>query len=165
VPAPEAFPTWQLRECATAVLERDGSVVLQYHPAAGFIPLREWLADRHGVAPEAVLVSNGSLQIQGFLTRLLTSPGDVILVERPSYDRAITIFRWAGARVVGVLLEPDGFDIDTLERLVEKERPKFFYIIPDFQNPTGVTTSLAKRDRLVELAERYGFWRITLIVI
>jgi len=110
------------------------------------------------VAPEAVLVSNGSLQIQGFLTRLLTSPGDVILVERPSYDRAITIFRWAGARVVGVLLEPDGFDIDTLERLVEKERPKFFYIIPDFQNPTGVTTSLAKRDRLVELAERYGFW-------
>jgi len=67
------------------VLERDGSVVLQYHPAAGFIPLREWLADRHGVAPEAVLVSNGSLQIQGFLTHLLTSPGDVVMAEKPSY--------------------------------------------------------------------------------
>lgn len=107
---------------------------------------------------EAVLVSNGSLQIQEFLSRLLTSPGEVVLVEKPSYDRAITIFRRAGTQVVGVPLKPDGFDVGSLERLVEKERPRFFYIIPDFQNPTGVTTSLAKRERLVELAERYDFW-------
>jgi DNA-binding transcriptional MocR family regulator len=158
VPPPEAFPTRQLGECATSILERDGSVVLQYHPAAGFVPLREWLARRHGVTPEAVLVSNGSLQIQEFLTRLLTAPGDVVLVERPSYDRAITIFRRAGTQVVGVPLKPDGFDVGSLERLVEKERPRFFYVIPDFQNPTGVTTSLARRERLVELAERYDFW-------
>jgi 2-aminoadipate transaminase len=158
VPPLEAFPTRQLQECATAVLEREGPVVLQYHPAAGFTPLREWLAQRHGAAPEAMLVSNGSLQIQEFLARLLTSPGDVVLVEKPSYDRAITIFRRAGARVVGVPLEPDGFERKTFERLLEKEKPKFFYIIPDFQNPTGVTTSLAKRKILVELAERYDFW-------
>lgn len=158
VPPPEAFPTRQLGECATSILERDGSVVLQYHPAAGFFPLREWLARRHGVTPEAVLVSNGSLQIQELLARLLTSPGDVVLVERPSYDRAITIFRRAGAQVIGVPLKPDGFDVGSLERLVEEEKPRFFYVIPDFQNPTGVTTSLAKRERLVELAERYDFW-------
>ncbi|TKJ30031.1 MAG: aspartate aminotransferase [Chloroflexi bacterium B3_Chlor] len=141
-----------------AILEREGSVVLQYHPAAGFYPLREWLAQRHDAAPEAVLVSNGSLQIEEFLTQLLTSPGDVVLVERPSYDRAITIFRRAGARVLGVPLESDGFDVGALENLAKREKPKFFYIIPDFQNPTGVTTSLAKRERLVELAERYDFW-------
>lgn len=110
------------------------------------------------MTPEAVLVSNGSLQIQEFLTRLLTAPGDVVLVERPSYDRAITIFRRAGTQVVGAPLKPDGFDVGSLERLVEKERPRFFYVIPDFQNPTGVTTSSAKRERLVELAERYDFW-------
>jgi len=131
VPPPEAFPTQELQECARAVLEREGSVVLQYHPAAGFVPLREWLADRYGVAMECVLVSNGSLQILDFLTRLLTSPGDVVLVEKPSYDRAITLFR---------------------------QEPDFFYTIPDFQNPTGITTSLAKREKLVELAERHDFW-------
>lgn len=158
VPPAEAFPTRQLQECATAILERESAVVLQYHPAAGFLPLREWLAQRHGVAPEAVLVGNGSLQIEDFLTRLLTSPGDSVLVENPSYDRAITIFRRAGAQVVGVPLEPDGFDVGALESLAKKEKPGFFYVIPDFQNPTGVTTSLAKRERLVELAERYDFW-------
>lgn len=158
VPPPEAFPTRQLGECATAILEGEGSVLLQYHPAAGFFPLREWLGQRHGVTPEAVLVSNGSLQIQEFLTRLLTSPGEVVLVERPSYDRAITIFRRAGTQVVGVPLKPDGFNVGTLERLVEKERPKLFYVIPDFQNPSGITTSQAKRERLVALAERYDFW-------
>jgi 2-aminoadipate transaminase len=158
VPPAEAFPTRQLQECATAILERESAVVLQYHAAAGFLPLREWLARKFGVASQAVLVSNGSLQIQDLLTRMLTSPGDVVLVESPSYDRAITIFRRAGARVVGVPLHPDGFDVAALESLAEKEKPKFFYVIPDFQNPTGVTTALAKRERLVELAERYDFW-------
>ena len=68
VPSPEAFPTQQLQECAKAVLEREGSVVLQYYPAAGYVPLRGWLADRYGVATECVLVSNGSLQILDFLS-------------------------------------------------------------------------------------------------
>jgi DNA-binding transcriptional MocR family regulator len=93
VPPPEAFPIKQLQECAKAVLEREGSVVLQYHPAAGFIPLRGWLADRYDVATEDVLVSNGSLQILDLLSGLLPSPGEIVLVERPSYDRAITLFR------------------------------------------------------------------------
>ncbi len=157
-PPPEAFPTEQLQECARAILHQEGSVVLQYYPAAGYTPLREWLADRHGATVECVLVSNGSLQILDLLSRLLASPGDVVLVEEPSYDRAITIFRRAGARVVGVPLEPDGFDEGTLEGLVKGKKPKIFYIIPDFQNPTGTTTSLVKRERLVQLAERHDFW-------
>ncbi len=158
VPPTEAFPIEQLQECAKAVLQREGSVVLQYHPAAGFIPLRGWLAERYGVAVESVLLSNGSLQILEFLSRLLTSPGDVVFVERPSYDRAVTLFRRAGLRVMGVPLESDGFEVEALERLFKDEKPNFFYIIPDFQNPTGITTSLAKREKLVELAERHDFW-------
>jgi DNA-binding transcriptional MocR family regulator len=158
VPPPEAFPTQQLQECARAVLEREGSIVLQYYPAAGLVSLREWLADRYDVAMECVLVSNGSLQILDFVSRLLASPGDVVLVERPSYDRAITLFRRAGLRVIGVPLGPRGFESETLERLLIDEKPKLFYIIPDFQNPTGITTSLDKRETLVALAERHGFW-------
>lgn len=157
-PPPEAFPIEQLQGCAKAVLEREGSVVLQYHPAAGFIPLRRWLADRYGTATECVLLSNGSLQILEFLSRLLASPGEVVLVEKPSYDRAITLFRGAGLRVMGVPLESDGFEGETLERLLWDKKPQFFYTIPDFQNPTGITASLAKREKLVELAERHDFW-------
>jgi 2-aminoadipate transaminase len=157
-PAPEAFPTQQLQECAAAILEEQASVVLQYYAAAGYVPLREWLADRYGLPTECVLVGNGSLQILDFVSRLLTSPGDVVLVENPSYDRAITIFRWAGARVIGVPLEPDGFDAGALESLARREKPKLFYVSPAVQNPTGITTSLAKRERLVELAERHDFW-------
>lgn len=158
VPPPEAFPIEQLQECAKVVLERDGSVMLQYHPAAGFVPLRRWLAYRYGVAMESVLIGNGSLQILDFVSRLLTSSGDVVLVERPSYDRAITLFRRAGARVIGVPLEADGFEIESLGILLTNEKPRFFYTIPDFQNPTGTTTSRAKREKLVELAERHDFW-------
>lgn len=158
VPPAEAFPVEQLQECATAILERQGSVVLQYHPAAGFAPLREWLGQRHGAAPEQVLVSNGSLQLLVFVAELLTSPGDVVLVESPSYDRTITAFRREGLRVLGVSLESDGLDVGTLERLVKENNPRLFYVIPDFQNPSGITTSQAKREKLVELAERYDFW-------
>jgi len=158
VPPSGAFPIDQLQECARAVLEREGSVVLQYYPAAGFVPLRGWLADKYGVATECVLISNGSLQILDFVSRLLTSPGEVVLVERPSYDRTIILLRRAGVRVRGVPLESDGFESETLERLLKEEKPNFFHIIPDFQNPTGITTSLAKRGRLVELAEKHDFW-------
>jgi DNA-binding transcriptional MocR family regulator len=157
-PPTEAFPIEQLKECAQIVLERDGSLVLQYHPAAGFVPLRSWLAERHRVSAENVLVGNGSLQILDFVSRLLARPGDVVFVERPTYDRAITLFRRAGLQVVGVPLGSDGPDLETLENLLSGQKPRFFYVIPDFQNPTGTTTSLAKREQLAKFAERHDFW-------
>jgi DNA-binding transcriptional MocR family regulator len=81
----------------------------------------------------------------------------VVVTESPSYDRAITLFRRHRMRVAGVRLEGDGPDVDALARLVERERPALFYLIPDFQNPAGATCSLAKRRRIAELAERHGF--------
>lgn len=159
-PPAQAFPIEQLQTCARAVLEQDGPVVLQYHPAAGFVPLREWLAQRNGTAMDCVLISNGSLQILEFLSRGLASPGDTVLVESPTYDRAITLFRRSGLQVTGIPLQSDGYDVAALENLLADEQPRFFYLIPDFQNPTGATTSLAKRKRLVELAERHRFWLV-----
>src|SRR3712207_3876842 len=83
-----------------------------------------------------------------------------VFTEQPSYDRAITTFRRRGARAVGIPLEEDGISVDRLEARLEGEVPAFLYLVPDFQNPAGATLSLEKRRRVVELAERYGFWVI-----
>ncbi len=83
-----------------------------------------------------------------------------VLTEQPSYDRAITTFRRRGARTIGIPIEDDGISVERLEAALKREVPAFLYLVPDFQNPAGATTSLAKRRAVVELAERYGFWVI-----
>ncbi len=160
VPCVEAFPVSEIQECAAAILAADAATVLQYGKSTGYVPLRETIAEWYGARPEEVLVSNGSLQIQEFLSALLLRPGDTVFVEEPTYDRTITTFRRHGANLVGIPLEPDGLDIEFLATQLRKVRPKFLYLIPDFQNPTGVTTSLSKREEIARLAERHDFWII-----
>lgn len=157
VPANESFPTEELIAAATAVLREQPAAVLQYGPAAGFAPLREWIAAWQGVEASQVLTANGSLQIVEFLCLALLEPGDVVFTESPTYDRTITMLRRHGARIVGIRLEPDGPDVGALEAALAKHRPKLFYMIPDFQNPAGATCAAAKRRRIVELAARHGF--------
>ena len=159
VPAEESFPYELLAECAAAVLGRKEAAVLQYGGSGGYMPLREWIGEKAGVDPNRVIVGQGSLQLQDTLARLLFQPGDLAYVEEPSYDRAITILRRAGAKVVGIPLTPQGLDVDTLEtRLKTGERPILFYVIPDFQNPSGSELALPSRQRLVDLARQYHFW-------
>lgn len=160
VPAAEALPTELIKECAVSILSTHASIVLQYHAAAGFEPLRELLATNYGVDPGEILVSNGSLQILDLLSGFLLEPGDTVYLEKPSYDRTITLLRAHRARVFGVPMKKDGLDIEFLIQLLKREVPKFLYIIPDFQNPTGVSTSMDKRRELLELASRYDFWVI-----
>lgn len=160
VPPTEAFPTEQLAECFQAALRADPAIVLQYGQQPGYPPLRQLLAAEYGVSDSEVLVANGSLQLQDLIAAELVTPGATVLAEQPSYDRAITSFRRRGARVVGIPLEEDGVNIERLEAEIKRQAPAFFYMVPDFQNPAGVTTSLAKRRRIVELAEQYGFWVI-----
>lgn len=158
VPAPEALPAEQLAECFAAVVRRDPVGVLQYGHQAGYAPLRKWLAEQRGVGDDQILVSNGSLQLMDLISAHLVNPGDTVLVEQPSYDRAIGTFRRRGARVIGIPLAHDGLDVDRLEAQVSRQVPAFVYVIPDFQNPAGVTLSEAKRRRLADLAARYNFW-------
>jgi DNA-binding transcriptional MocR family regulator len=155
VPANESFPTSDLAQCAANALAGNGDAVLQYGPAAGLAPLRAWLAEWQGVKPEQVLTGNGSLELVEFLCTALLKPGDVVFTESPSYDRAITLFRRHGLTVIGVPLEADGPNIEQLEALLAKHTPKLFYVIPDFQNPSGATCSTAKRKRIVELAAQH----------
>src|ERR671910_980354 len=160
VPPPEAFPTDELRECFDAAIRDDPRVVLQYGHQPGYAPLRRELAEEYGVSPQEILIGNGSLQLQDLVSSYLVKPGAVVYTEQPSYDRAIKTFRRRGARTVGIPLEEDGISVERLEAALRREVPVFLYLVPDFQNPAGATLSLEKRQRVVELADRYGFWVI-----
>lgn len=157
VPANESFPLAELADAAQAVLGKDGAAVMQYGPSGGYAPLREWLASWQGVERDQLITANGSLQFVEFLCLHLLKRGDLVFTESPTYDRTLTLLRRHGMRVVGIPLEPDGPNIAALEAKLREQAPKLFYVIPDFQNPTGATCSGAKRQKLVELAERHGF--------
>jgi 2-aminoadipate transaminase len=158
VPAPECLPVEELAECARAVLERDGHRVLSYGPAGGYEPLRERLAERHGVDVGRVLVTNGSLQAFALLVKLLLGGADGrVLVEGPTYDRSLRILADAGAQVTTVPFGDDGLDLDALTRKIDTEpTPAFLYTIPTFQNPSGRTQPLRVRQQLVALARERG---------
>jgi 2-aminoadipate transaminase len=161
VPAIEALPSKLLSECMQAVLEGpDRNTILQYGNNAGYVPLRRLLAEQYNTSFEQVLVGNGSLHLQDLLAATLIKQGDVVFVEQPSYDRAIKTFRRRGAKVIGIPLEHDGVNLVALEKALAKKIPAFMYVIPDFQNPAGVTTSAEKRQALANLAQRYGFWLV-----
>jgi DNA-binding transcriptional MocR family regulator len=157
VPANESFPVEDLAAAAAAILSSKGPSVLQYGPSLGFLPLREWLAEWQHAAVDAILTGNGSLQLIEFLCLAALKPGDLVFTEAPTYDRTIGLLRRHHASIVGIPVEADGPNLDALERALASRVPKFFYVIPDFQNPAGSTCSGAKRRRLVELARRHDF--------
>jgi 2-aminoadipate transaminase len=151
VPAPQCIPVQELADCARSVLERDGSTVLSYGPVAGYPPLREWIAERHGVDPKRVLVTNGSLQGLVFLAERFA--GARVLVEAPTYDRPLKILAAKGFETTAVAMDDEGLELDALEvALATGERPAFLYTIPTFQNPSGRTLSTERRRRLVAVA-------------
>ena len=156
IPAPECLPVSELADCAKAALERDGSVALSYGSTLGYAPLREWLADRHGVEPGRVLVTNGSLQAFHFVLQSLAGDGRRVLVERPTYDRPRKILAAAGVELGEIPVDADGLDVEAVERALEGPPVAFLYTIPTFQNPTGSTLSAGRRRRLAELVRSRG---------
>jgi 2-aminoadipate transaminase len=147
-----------LREAAQRAFANDPGGATAYGTAVGYVPLRRWIAERHGVEETQVLVTNGSMQADAFLFDELVGPGDSVVVERPSYDRTLLSLRQHGAALTAIALEPDGIDTDALERaLVDGLRPKLAHIIPNFHNPAGYTLSGPKRERLLLLAREYQF--------
>jgi 2-aminoadipate transaminase len=142
VPAPECLPVEELGDCAQAALARDGSTILSYGAAGGYAPLREWVAERHGVEPDRVVLTNGSLEGFLFLSDVLAPRGPV-LVEAPTYDRPLKILASLGAEVIS---GPQGEDVVVAS-------PALLYTIPTFQNPPGRTLSLGCRERIAALAK------------
>ena len=163
-PDPASFPWGELREVAVELLSGTDPTVLQYGPTRGYEPLIdaivEVLAARHiAVTPSEVTVTTGSQQGIDLIGRVFVTPGDVVLVELPAYTGAISAFRNAQAQLAGVRQGGDGIDLDDLDAVCLRERHAgrrvaLLYLVPNFQNPTGLLLSLEKRQRLLEWAER-----------
>jgi DNA-binding transcriptional MocR family regulator len=146
-----------LKAAAVRALDSDPGGLTAYGPASGYAPLRAWIAAQHGVDVDRVLVTNGSLQADAFTFDHVVSPGDDVVVERPTYDRTLLNLRTLGAKIHPITVDADGLDVDELQSLVDSGvRPRLIHVIPNYQNPAGVTLSLSRRHRLLELARTYG---------
>jgi len=147
-----------LKAAAVRAFERDPAGTTAYGTAVGYGPLREWIANQHGVDTSNVIVTNGSMQADAFLFETLVKPGDPVVVEKPTYDRTLLNLRGRGADVRMVELERDGIDTDALEELLRGGlTPTLAHVIPNFQNPAGYTLSASKREALLRLAAEFGF--------
>ncbi|HTN24255.1 MAG TPA: PLP-dependent aminotransferase family protein [Solirubrobacteraceae bacterium] len=147
-----------LSAAATRAFTNDPGGATAYGTSVGYVPLRRWIAEQHGVDVANVLVTNGSMQADAFLFATLVSPGDAVVAEKPTYDRTLLNLRGLGADVRMVDLEQDGIDTAQLRELLGSGIDcKLAHVIPNFQNPAGYTLSLAKRRELLELAHEHGF--------
>jgi 2-aminoadipate transaminase len=160
MPAPEVFPIKEFREACDKVLSENGAACLQYGSTDGYMPLREMIARhsaRYGitVTVDNILPTSGSQQALDLLGRIFINPGDRILVESPTYVGALQAWRMYGAEFIPVPFDEDGMITNELEARL-RAGPKFIYVLPNFQNPTGVTLSYERRLKLIELADRYG---------
>jgi len=161
LPAPELFPARELARAFEAVLKRSPGAALQYGITEGFLPLREWVADRLGArgiaaSAEDVLVVSGSQQGIDLVARTLLDPGDTVLVENPSYLAALQAFSAYEAEVVALPGDDDGLRTELLEEGILENRPALIYVVPDFQNPRGTTLAPHRRKELAEVAQRHG---------
>jgi 2-aminoadipate transaminase len=160
LPAPELFPIEGLSRACRKVLEEVGPPSLQYSLTTGTPPLRHYLAERVSkqgfqVDDNNIQVTAGSQQGLDLVGRLFLEPGSVVITEIPTYLGAIQAFNFYGAKYVSVPMDDDGVLIDELEEAVKKSKPRIIYIVPNFQNPSGITLSKERRRRLVEVAKRY----------
>lgn len=160
LPAPDVFPIAEVAAACERVLHDNGAQALQYGTTEGYQPLREMIVEytqRFGVAicPENVLITSGSQQALDLLGKIFINRGDRVLVESPTYLGALQAWNAYGAEYVAVPADENGMVTSALEEAL-RTGPKFIYVLPNFQNPTGVTLSLERRNQLIELADRYG---------
>ncbi len=165
LPAPETFPVEDLKEITLEILEKNGAESLQYGTTEGDPLLRQMLVERHkrqglDITTENLIITTGSQQALDLLGRILLDPGDYVLCGLPSYLGGLNAFSAYGARMKGICLDEDGIITDELESTIINLRDlgriiKFLYIIPDFQNPAGITIPEKRRIQIIEIAEKY----------
>lgn len=161
MPHPLSFPLSEINEVAKEVIEREGRSAFQYGPSEGYWELREfisqWIAqDGIKAHPEDILITDGAQQALDLLGKIFVDPGDPLILEAPSYVGALNAFLSYQADIIGVPVDDDGLQVELLPQVLSEleakgRRPKFLYAIPNFQNPAGVTLSLERRKRLVEI--------------
>ena len=163
-PAPEAFPTERIAEISAELLRDDPVLALQYNITEGYTPLRDflksWMTEKNCFHKEfdELIVTSGGQQANELSCKVLLNEGDTLLCESPSFIGSLNAFRSYNVNLVGVDMEAEGIDLEKLENALKTEKNvKILYLIPNFQNPTGRTMSLAKRKAVYELACKYDF--------
>lgn len=162
-PAPEAFPVEQIKEIMNDIMENDPITALQYSVSEGYTPLRDWIKDdlyAKGILNwnnDDVIITAGAQQCMEMTAKVICNEGDAIICEEPSFIGSLNSFRSYNAKLVGVPMDDDGINIELLEEALKKNRrTAFIYVIPNFQNPTGRTTTLERRKQILELAYKYN---------
>lgn len=160
LPALELFPTLELQKCFQKVFEEQGPAALQYSETAGFPLLRDWIAEQHHRNGRAavrgeVLITTGSQQGLSLLAQTLLDPGDTVFLETPTYLGAIQAFEGFRADMQMIPSDEDGIIPEELERMLQEVHPKFLYLIPNYQNPTGKVMGLTRRKKLLAVAQKY----------
>ena len=161
-PAPDAFPVDAIREITDRLLGENPIGVLQYGVSEGYQPLRDhlksYLKKKHGIGSDddELIIVSGAQQVMDIAAKTFLNEGDVLVCEAPSFVGALNTFRSYNTELVGVTVEPDGMNMEELEKVLdENPNAKVIYTIPNFQNPSGVTMSLTKRKKLYELAKAH----------
>ena len=161
LPNPISFPEEALKESACRIIDNEGGKVFQYSTTEGHLPLRQFVADKYNknfglnITPEDVLITTGSQQALDLIAKTLLNKGDRVIIEEPGYLGAIQAFCMFEPEFLPVTLEDDGLDLKKLEEALKKERVKFAYVVPNFQNPTGLTYSKERREAVCALFDRY----------
>ena len=161
LPNPISFPLQELSEASKRVIETSGEKVFQYSTTEGYLPLRQFIAERYKkrfgleFTPEDVIITTGSQQGLDLIGKALINKGDRILIEEPGYLGAIQSFSLYEPQFLPVPLEEDGINLEELEHALKKDHVKVFYSVPNYQNPTGLTYSRSKRETIYKLLEKY----------
>ena len=160
LPQSEMFPLDEFRRCVDRVLRRDGRNLLQLGMSSGYEPLRESLSTQLSASgirarPDEILITNGCQQSLDLLKRVFVGPGDEVVLENPTYPGALSLFCGTGSKFISVPVTEKGMDLDALEDVLSRRRPKLIYTVPTYQNPTGATLDMVARHRLLGLAIKH----------
>ncbi|WP_353097407.1 PLP-dependent aminotransferase family protein [Tissierella praeacuta] len=165
-PTPDLFPIEKFKQALVEVLDRDGGQAFLYPEITGYKPLREsiskFLMENYNtkVDKDEILITSGGQQGLDIISKTLIYPGDCILVENPTYSGALSVFKSRGAKIIGIPMNEDGIDIELLKSYVNRYRPKFLYIMTNYQSPTTYCYSDDKKKELLHLSEEHGFYII-----
>lgn len=160
-PAPEAFPVDQIERISKEIFEKDPILALQYSITEGYTPLRNTLKSRlkkdncFDSDKDELIITSGAQQANELAAKVLCDEGDTIVCEAPSFIGSLNAFKSYNVDLVGVELQDDGINLEKLEEVLKEKKVKLIYLIPNFQNPTGLTTSYEKRVEVLKLAEKY----------
>ncbi|MDR7857321.1 PLP-dependent aminotransferase family protein [Tissierella sp.] len=165
-PTPDLFPIEEFKQALVEVLDRDGGQAFLYPEITGYGPLREsiskFLMSNYGttVDKDQILITSGGQQGLDIISKTLINPGDCIFIENPTYSGALAAFKSRGAKIIGIPILNDGIDLDLLKSYIKRYRPKFLYIMTNYQSPTTYSYSQEKKKELISLAREYDFYII-----